>query len=93
MLFRRRKRCVHSEPVFDFLRTTVNETHVAAPPPKRRRPAASTSSAAQQQPSEPWNDAAGDGDGAAAAAAMAAGVDLAVHRPLADVDDDYDADE
>ena len=81
---RRRKQCVHSEPVFDFLRATVNETQVQAPPPKRRRGAGPTSSAQQ-----PTQNLSGDG----AADALAAGVALAGHRPLADVDDDYDADD
>ena len=78
------KQCVESEPLFDFLKTTVRATH--APPAKRARTAGGGGARKTAT-----------ADSTAAAAAGAASVSdvafAAEHRPLAAEDDDYDADD
>lgn len=77
------KQCVEAEPLFDFLKGTVNAAHV--PPPKRPRAAPKAAGSSSS------------GGGGAAAAAAAGGTSTtetaADHRLLAGEDEDYDADD
>ena len=90
--------------MFDFLKATVHETHAA--PAKRARAASGAPRSAKRVASggmPPTGEAGGGSSsgapGAAAAAAehepdAAASLALAAdYRPLADADDDYDAEE
>ena len=84
----RSTRCVQSEPLFDFLRSSLDAA--PAPPQKRARSAGSGASAPSRKAAAAANAAA---DAAAADAATEA---LAGdYRPMAVAaeDDDYDADE
>ena len=84
----RSTRCVQSEPLFDFLRSSLDAA--PAPPPKRARSAGGGASAPSRKAAAAANAAA---DAAAADAATEA---LAGdYRPMAVAaeDDDYDADE
>jgi hypothetical protein len=83
----RRKQCVDSEQLFDFLRATVGE---ARPPPSKRARTGggSGSSAARRKPGEAAASAAAS---AGSSSAPPEGLSLAAdYRPLADADDDYD---
>lgn len=88
----RSKKCVESEALYDFLRATVNK--LPAPAPKRARSASGASRAPKRGGPSGESSTA---DAAAAAAGAAGGSDVPAalaaeqYRPLADVDDDYDA--
>ena len=81
----RSKQCVESEPLFDFLKTTVESAPVQAP--KRARSAGGSSSAPKRKAvasDAAASSAAGDvPDGPPAISSE--------YRPLADEEEDYDA--
>jgi hypothetical protein len=86
------KQCVESEELFDFLRDTVNAAPTQAP--KRARVGSASHARKAKQPAGSSASAPGtasgsvDGGGGLPSVAFAGD-----HRPLADMDDDYDADE
>jgi len=90
------KQCVESDSLYDFLRTTVNE--LPAPAPKRARSASGALSAPKRSAKSGAPSSVDTATTSSSAAATVAGsADAAVaaaaeqYRPLADVDDDYDA--
>jgi len=86
----RSTRCVQSEPLFDFLRSSLDAA--PAPPPKRARSAGGGASAPSRKAAAAANAAAAADAAAADAATEALAGD---YRPMAVAaeDDDYDADE
>lgn len=96
------KQCVEDDSLFDFLKSTVQKTHAA--PAKRARAVSGAPSSAKRVASggmlATGEAGGGSSSGAASAAAAehepsaAASLALAAdYRPLADADDDYDAEE
>ena len=83
--YARRRQCIESDPLYDFLRGNLPEP---GPPPQAKR-ARSTAGGGGASSSSSKAKAAATGEGEAAEGPMAPRL-AADYRPLAESDDDYD---
>ena len=82
------KQCVEAEPLFDFLRATVQKAPAAQPPKRARAPSGSG------MPKRSKKSAAASGEGTSSDGTVAAQLAVASdYRPLTGDDDDYDAED
>lgn len=89
------KKCVETDPLFDFLRATVQQVPIALPQKRARAPSdagapkRSKTADGVEGADGQGKGASGDGDGSVASQLAVA----SNYRPLADCDDDYDAED